>query len=184
MEDEVGLQIKNICENRGVDECLCRWFQQIYSKRMSIDDAVLKAHIVRFLNHSAEISITLSFWRITLEMGGLVSWGGVGWDWVHLVYRPLIGLLYQPWMTDDDDECGAVGGMKIDRGNWSTRRKPAPVTLCPPQIPHDLTCVQTWATTVGSQQIIAWGMAQPDGRFNIGYLKLFLKVSLHLMTVM
>jgi hypothetical protein len=39
----------------------------------------------------------------------------VGWDWAHLVRRPLIGLLYQPRMIDDDD-CGAVGGMRIGRG--------------------------------------------------------------------
>jgi hypothetical protein len=39
----------------------------------------------------------------------------------------------------DDDECGAVGGIRIGRGDRSTRRKPAPVLLCPPQIPHDLT---------------------------------------------
>jgi hypothetical protein len=31
---------------------------------------------------------------------------------------------------------GAIGGMKIDRGNRSSRRKPAPVPLCPPQTPH------------------------------------------------
>jgi hypothetical protein len=37
-----------------------------------------------------------------------------------------------------DDECGAVGGMRIGRGNQSTRRKPALVPLRPPQIPHDL----------------------------------------------
>jgi hypothetical protein len=55
----------------------------------------------------------------------------VGWDSVHLVRRPLIGLLYQPRMLDYD-ECGAVGGMRIGRGNRSTRRKPAPVALCPP----------------------------------------------------
>jgi hypothetical protein len=48
-----------------------------------------------------------------------------------------VGLLYQPRIIDDDDY-GAVGGMKIGRGNRSTRRKPAPVPLCPPQIPHDL----------------------------------------------
>jgi hypothetical protein len=36
------------------------------------------------------------------------------------------GLLYQPQMIDDGD-CGAVGGMKIGRGNRSTRRKPAPM---------------------------------------------------------
>jgi hypothetical protein len=33
-----------------------------------------------------------------------------------------------------DDECGAVGGMIIGKGNRSTRRKPAPIPLCPPQI--------------------------------------------------
>jgi hypothetical protein len=37
----------------------------------------------------------------------------------------------------DDDECGAVGGMKIGRGNRSSRRKHAPAPLCAPQIPHD-----------------------------------------------
>jgi hypothetical protein len=48
-----------------------------------------------------------------------------------------VGLLYQPRMIDDD--YGAVGGMRIGRGNRSTRRKPDPVPLCPPQIPHYLT---------------------------------------------
>jgi hypothetical protein len=41
-----------------------------------------------------------------------------------------VGLLYQPRMIDDD--YGAVGGIRIGRGNRSTRRKPAPVPLCPP----------------------------------------------------
>jgi hypothetical protein len=35
------------------------------------------------------------------------------------------GLLYQPRMIGDGD-CGEIGGMKIGRGNRSTRRKPAP----------------------------------------------------------
>jgi hypothetical protein len=48
------------------------------------------------------------------------------------------GVLYQPQMIDDGD-CVAIGGMKISRGNRSTRRKPAPAPLCPPQIPHDET---------------------------------------------
>jgi hypothetical protein len=34
----------------------------------------------------------------------------------------------------DDDECGAVGGMRIGSGNRSTRRKPDPVPLCPPYL--------------------------------------------------
>jgi hypothetical protein len=49
----------------------------------------------------------------------------------------IVGLLYQPRMIDDDDY-GAVGGMRIGSGNRSTRIKPAPVPLCPAQIPHDL----------------------------------------------
>jgi hypothetical protein len=38
-----------------------------------------------------------------------------------------------PNNDDDDDECGAVGGMRIGRGNQSNRRKPAPMPL----IPHE-----------------------------------------------
>jgi hypothetical protein len=52
------------------------------------------------------------------------------WDWVRLVLRPYFGLLYQRQMINDD--CGAIGGMLIGRGNQSTLRKPAPVPLCPP----------------------------------------------------
>jgi hypothetical protein len=44
------------------------------------------------------------------------------------------GLVYKPQMIDEDD-CGAIGGMKIGRGNRSTRIKPTPVPLCPPQNP-------------------------------------------------
>jgi hypothetical protein len=60
------------------------------------------------------------------------------------------GLLYQPRMIDDGD-CGAIGGMKIGRGNRSIRRKPVQVPLCPPQIPHDQTRTGTRAAAVGSQ---------------------------------
>jgi hypothetical protein len=56
-----------------------------------------------------------------------------------------------------DDECGAVGGMR----NRSTSRKPALVSFCPPQIPHDLTCARTRATAVGIRRLTAWAMARP-----------------------
>jgi hypothetical protein len=85
---------------------------------------------------------------------------GVGWEWVHLVRRPIFGLLYQPRIIDD--ECGVVGGMKIGRGNRSTRRKPTPVSLCPPQIPHDLTWDRTRAAAEGSRRLTAWAMARPS----------------------
>jgi hypothetical protein len=90
----------------------------------------------------------------------------VGWDWVHLVRRPLVDLFYQPQMIDYD-ECGAVGGMRIDRGNWSTRRKPAPVPLYPPQILHDLTWARTQAAAVESRRLTAWVW---HGLFLWGYL--------------
>jgi hypothetical protein len=53
-----------------------------------------------------------------------------------------------PALGDYDD--GEFGGMKIGRGNRSTRRKPAPTPLCPPQIPLDQT-----AAAVGSQRLTA-----------------------------
>jgi hypothetical protein len=68
------------------------------------------------------------------------------------------GLLYKPLMIYEGD-CGAVGGMKIGRGNWSTRRKPAQAPLCPPQIPHD-DPAWTRAVAVGSQRLTAWVRAQ------------------------
>jgi hypothetical protein len=49
------------------------------------------------------------------------------------------------------DEYGTVGGMIIGRGNGSTRKKPAPVLLCPPQIPHDLTWARARAAAVGTR---------------------------------
>jgi hypothetical protein len=42
-------------------------------------------------------------------------------------------LLYQSQMIDDD-KCGAIGGMRIGRGNPSTRRKPAPAPATLPTI--------------------------------------------------
>jgi hypothetical protein len=45
--------------------------------------------------------------------------------------RPIV-----PAPGDYDD--GEIGGIMIGRGNRSTRRKSAPVPLCPPQTPHVL----------------------------------------------
>jgi hypothetical protein len=46
-----------------------------------------------------------------------------------------------------------IGGI-IGRGNRSTRRKPAPVPLCPPQTPHAAR-MRTRAAAVGSQRLTA-----------------------------
>jgi hypothetical protein len=71
-----------------------------------------------------------------------------------------IGLLYQPRIIDDD-ECGAVGGMRIDWWNRRTRRKPAPMPLCPPQIPHVLTWARIRPAAVGSRLLTARAMVRP-----------------------
>jgi hypothetical protein len=85
----------------------------------------------------------------------------VSWDGVRL--SPL-GTSPTNWPivpAPDDNECGAVDGMRIGKGNRSTRRKPTPVPLRPPQIQHDLTWARTRAAVVGSRRLTAWAMARP-----------------------
>jgi hypothetical protein len=78
-----------------------------------------------------------------------LGWSGT----VSTITETTTGILYQPRILMDD-ECGALGG-KLSRGNRNTRRKPAPVPLCPPQIPYDLSRTRTRASTVGSQRLTA-----------------------------
>jgi hypothetical protein len=52
--------------------------------------------------------------------------------------------------TPGDYDDGEIGGMMMGRGNRSTRRKPAPVPLCPPQTPHAAR-MRTRAAPVESQ---------------------------------
>jgi hypothetical protein len=58
--------------------------------------------------------------------GGGVQLGPLGTTTTN---RPIV-----PASGDYDD--GEIGGMMTGKGNRSTRRKPAPVPLCPPQTPH------------------------------------------------
>jgi hypothetical protein len=53
----------------------------------------------------------------------------------------------------DDYDDGEIDGM-IGRGNRSTRRKTAPMPLCPPQTPHAAR-TRTRAAAVGSQRLTA-----------------------------
>jgi hypothetical protein len=64
-----------------------------------------------------------------------------------------------PAPGDYDD--GEIGGMMIGRRNRSTRRKPAPVPLYPPQTPHAAR-TRTRAAAVGSQRLTVLAMAQPS----------------------
>jgi hypothetical protein len=55
--------------------------------------------------------------------------------------------------TPGDYDNGEIGGM-IGRGNQSTRRKSAPLRLCPRQTPH-AAWTRTRAAAVGSQRLTA-----------------------------
>jgi hypothetical protein len=57
--------------------------------------------------------------------------------------------------TPGDYDDGAIGGMKIGRGNRSTRRKPAPEPLYPPQLQLDQTRARTRAAAMGNQRLTA-----------------------------
>jgi hypothetical protein len=52
-------------------------------------------------------------------------------------------------------EYTAAGGMRIGKVNRSTQRKPTPMPLSPPQIPHKLIWDRTSATEVQSRRLIA-----------------------------
>jgi hypothetical protein len=58
---------------------------------------------------------------------------------------------------------GEFRGMKNGKGNQSTRRKPPPAPLCPPQIPLDHTRDRTRAAAIGSQRPTAWATVRPTG---------------------
>jgi hypothetical protein len=68
------------------------------------------------------------------------------------------GLLYQPRMIGDG-VCGEIGGMKIGRGNRSTRRKPVQCHF----VHHKSHMTRFWtrAAAVGSRRLTAWAMARP-----------------------
>jgi hypothetical protein len=49
---------------------------------------------------------------------------------------------------------------EFGRGNRSTRRKPAPAPLCPPQNPTWRPGLESRTAAVGSQRLTAWAMAR------------------------
>jgi hypothetical protein len=99
----------------------------------------------RFIEHS-QVATTTKYNTVLLIdiVGGGVQLGPLG---IAAANRPIV-----PTPGDYDD--GEIDGMMIGRGNRSTRRKPAPVLLCPPHTPHaDWT--RTRAAAMGSQRLTA-----------------------------
>jgi hypothetical protein len=81
-------------------------------------------------------------------VGGGVQLGPLGTTPTN---RPIV-----PALCDYDN--GEIGGMTIGKENQSTRRKPTPVLLCPPQNPHAAR-TRTRAA-VGSQRLAAGAMVR------------------------
>jgi hypothetical protein len=75
-------------------------------------------------------------------VGGGVQLGPLG---TAATNRPIV-----PAPGDYDD--GEIGRMMIGKRNRSTRRKPAPMPLCPPQTPHAAR-TRTRAAAVGSHRL-------------------------------
>jgi hypothetical protein len=73
------------------------------------------------------------------------------------------GLLYQPWwwwmMMSVEQSAEWLAGE-----NRSARRKPAPISLSPPQIPHHLTRVWTQVSAMGIRWLHAWVTAPHSNR--------------------
>jgi hypothetical protein len=65
-----------------------------------------------------------------------------------------------------DYENGGFGGMKISRGNRSTRRKPSPAPLYAPEVTLDQTWARTRAAAVRSHRLTASAMARPSTSYN------------------
>jgi hypothetical protein len=77
-------------------------------------------------------------------VGGVVQLGPLG---TAATNRPIVAA---PGDYDD----GKIGAMMIGRGNRSTRRKPAPVPLCPPRTSHAVR-TRTLAAAVRIQRLTA-----------------------------
>jgi hypothetical protein len=76
-----------------------------------------RAKTVHALDHSATVTALESDFYFNLCGGTLDT-------------AATTGLLYQPRMIGGGD-CGEIGGIKIGKGNRSTRNKPSPAPLCP-----------------------------------------------------
>jgi hypothetical protein len=106
---------------------------------------VIKTHPAAVVTYWLDVSPCYIFFL-------LVFWGGVRLSPLG-TSATISSIIPAPDDDDDDDEYKVVGGMRTGKGSRNTLRKPAPVPLCPPQIPHNLTWDRTGVVAVGSQRL-------------------------------
>jgi hypothetical protein len=109
-----------------------------------------KFHVNIRLFISATVHKYILFYFLIFIVGGGVQLGRLG---TAVTNRPIVP-------TSGDYDYGEIGGMMIDKGKRSTRRKTAPVPHYPPQTPHAAR-TRTRAAAVGSQRLTAWATALP-----------------------
>jgi hypothetical protein len=110
----VALVFNHHSAKMDVEEAVCLW---VLYRRMKRRRQSYRKHWVHPILRNRLTTILCFFF--------LVSLGGVRLS--PLGTSATVGLLYQPRMIDDD--YGAVGRMRVGRGNRSTQRKRAPAPL-------------------------------------------------------
>jgi hypothetical protein len=86
----------------------------------SIEEILSASKWATFLRLTSNRIMHIVYSYSDFNHASFLGWG----ETVHFVRQPLTGLLYEPRMIDD--ECGAVDGMRIGRGNRNIRIKPTP----------------------------------------------------------
>lgn len=116
-----------------------------------------------FEGHVWHFAVCCHYWpgTITIHYIHFYSFNWVEWNWIPVSTIVTVWPI-APASDANDDECATVSGMVIDKGNWNTRRTPAPVPFCLPHIPHNLIWDWTQAARLESRQLTAWAVAQPD----------------------
>jgi hypothetical protein len=110
------------------------WYRRLFSRGQSSCGLKLTTHIQLMLRlRSVELYPHSPIHLDTRVLFDSISGGGVqlGPLGTSATNRPIVP-------TPCDYEDGEFGAVIIGKGNRSTRRKPVPVPLFPPQTPHDL----------------------------------------------
>jgi hypothetical protein len=134
------------------------WKTVIFRPLMDQYQYLLQTTDYQKLTYNVKIVTSLMNWKIT-DIFGILC-GGSNFMFVcHL--RMLSALRLYSVHDKMINEYGAVGEMRIGKGYWNMCRKPAPLPLCPPHIPHDLAYNLIWAAAVRGGWLTAWAVSQP-----------------------
>jgi hypothetical protein len=142
--------------------CITQYFVKVLNPVL-----FLTPYFLKILN--PDLSDTPYFLKILIHSSPLkLNWYSGGWSQLSplgtaITNRPIVPA---PGSYDNGKFSGLIG-----RVNRCTRRKPAPMPLCPPQTPHAVR-TRTRAATVGSQRLTTWATARPLLCITLCFLKI------------